>query len=139
MVLGLAAPAAALLALAAFLLADDGTVSGATRRAFPAPALVTLDPGGGRVRGAVGLGAVPSRLTAGLGAQWATSYDNGTLLRIDPGAGTVVQTVRVGHGATGVAVAAGDVWVADALDDRLTRVDGATNTVVQRIRVGAGP
>ena len=137
--IGLAAPLAATLAVAGFLLADDGTVSGATQQGLHEPALGTFDPSGGRALKAVALGAVPSRIAAGLGAQWATSYDNGTLLRIDPNASTVVQTVRVGHGATGVAVAAGDIWVADALDNRLTRVDAETNEVVQQIRVGASP
>jgi len=87
----------------------------------------------------VALGAVPSRITAGLGAQWATSYDNGTLLRVTSNDSAVTQTVYVGHGATGVAVAAGDVWVADTLDNRLTRVDRRTNEVVQQIPVGGNP
>jgi peptide/nickel transport system substrate-binding protein len=98
-----------------------------------------FDAQSGQPRAAVALGAVPSRITAGLGAQWATSYDNGTLLRVDPSDSAVVQTVYVGHGATGVAVAAGDVWVADTLDNRLTRVDGRTDQVVQQIPVGASP
>ena len=93
----------------------------------------------GQPRAAVALAAVPSGITAGFGAVWTTSYDEGTLLRIDPGESAVVQTVRVGTGATGVVVDAGDVWVADALDNRVIRVDGGTDQVVQRIAVGATP
>lgn len=104
-----------------------------------APALGTLNAETGGAGAALALRAVASRVTAGLGAEWVTSYDNGTLLRIDPSESAVVQTVQVGHGATGVAVDAGDVWVADTLDNELARVDASTNEVVQKIPVGTSP
>ena len=100
------------------------------------PAIGRLDATDGGRRSAVGLPASPARLATGLGAAWATSYDDGTLLRIDETHLAVTQTLPVGHGPTGVAVAAGDVWVANTLDNTLVRVDGATNSIVQRIPVG---
>src|SRR5450755_666636 len=102
---GLAAALAALLAVAAVVLVGSGAGNAAAARTLRTPALGVFDAQSGQPRAAVALGAVPSRITTGLGAQWATSYDNGTLLRIDPSDSTVGQTVHVGHGATGVAVA----------------------------------
>ena len=130
---------AALLAVAVVVVAGEVTGSASFSRALRAPALGVLEPGSGQPRAAVALGAVPSRIAAGLGAEWATSYDNGTLLRIDSSESAVVQTIQVGHGATGVVVDAGDVWVADTLDNRLARVDASTDEVVQQIPVGTSP
>ncbi len=121
------------------LTAGGGTGSRAFARLLRTPALGVFDVADGQPRAAIALSAVPSAITAGLGADWATSYDNGTLMRIDPRESAVVQTVQVGDGASGVAVDAGDVWVADTLDDQLTRVNAATDTVVQQIPVGADP
>jgi ABC-type transport system substrate-binding protein/DNA-binding SARP family transcriptional activator/streptogramin lyase len=139
--IGLAAVLVVVLAVAGLgpLLAGTGTSNTTVARTLRVPALGLFDVPGGQLRAAVALGAVPSRITGGLGAEWATSYDNGTLLRIDPSESAVVQTVDVGHGATGVAVQAGDVWVADTLENQLTRVNAATDTVVQQIPVGASP
>ena len=125
---------------AAVLVAGHGGGDAAAIAAtLQTPAIGRLDATDGGRRGAVGLPASPARLATGLGAAWATSYDDGTLLRIDPAHLAVTQTIRVGHGPTGVAVAAGDVWVANTLDNTLSRVDGATNTIVQRIPVGTAP
>jgi ABC-type transport system substrate-binding protein/DNA-binding SARP family transcriptional activator/streptogramin lyase len=124
----------------AVLMADrDGRDSAAVTATLQTPAIGRLDAVDGRRRSAVGLPASPGRLATGLGAAWATSYDDGTLLRIDPGRLAVTQTIRVGNGPTGVAVAAGDVWVANTLDNTMTRVDGATSSIVQRIPVGIAP
>lgn len=136
---GLAAALAAAVAIAAVVLAGGGPSNAVVAGTLRAPALGVLDGQTGEPRAAAALGAVPSRIAAGLGAEWATSYDNGTLLRIAPNHAAVTQTVYVGHGPTGVALDAGDVWVADTLDNRLTRVDAATNHVVQEIPVGASP
>lgn len=136
---GLAAVLAAALGIAAVVLIVTSPGNAAAAKTLRSPALGVFSTQSGQPRSAAVLGAVPSRITAGLGAQWATSYDNGTLLRVSPSASAVTQTVYVGHGATGVAVAAGDVWVADTLDNRLTRVDGRTDEVVQQIPVGANP
>ena len=136
---GPAAVLVGLLAVAVLVLAGEGAGSAAVDRVLRAPALGVFNLPGEQARAAVALGAVPSRIAAGFGAEWATSYDNGTLLRIEPGGSAVVQTVYVGHGATGIALDAGDVWVADTLDNQLTRVDAGTNAVVQRIPVGASP
>ena len=103
------------------------------------PALAELAVPSGAARRATELGSVPSDIAAGLGSEWVTSYDDGTLIRIDPATSAVVQTVSVGHGASGVAIAAGDAWVADTLVDQVARVSGATDEVVQRIPVGQGP
>jgi peptide/nickel transport system substrate-binding protein len=103
------------------------------------PALAELAVPSGAPRRAAELPAVPSDIAAGLGSEWVTSYDDGTLIRIDPATSAVVQTVSVGRGASGVAIAAGDAWVADTLEDRVARVSGATDEVVQRIPVGQGP
>jgi peptide/nickel transport system substrate-binding protein len=119
--------------------AGAGTGDATVARTLRSAALGLLDVRSGQPRAAVALGVVPSRITAGLGSDWATSYDNGTLLRIDPSKSAVVQTVHVGHGATGVAVDAGDVWVADTLGNQLTRVNASSDRVVQRIRVGTSP
>jgi len=143
--IGLAAVLVVMLAVAGLglLLTGTGTSTGTSgttlTRTLRTPALGLWDVRGGQPRAAVALGAVPSRITAGLGAEWATSYDNGTLLRIDPRKSAVVQTVYVGHGATGIAVDAGDVWVAATLENQLTRVNAATDSVVQQIPVGASP
>jgi ABC-type transport system substrate-binding protein/streptogramin lyase len=138
---GLAAVLVVMLAVAGFglLLTGTGTSDTTLIRTLRTSALGLLDVAAGQPRMAVALGAVPSRITSGLGAEWATSYDNGTLLRIDPSKSAVVQTVYVGHGATGVAVDAGDVWVADTLENQLTRVNAATDRVVQQIPVGTSP
>jgi YVTN family beta-propeller protein len=93
----------------------------------------------GRPQSAAALGAIPSDIVAGGGAEWATSYDEGTLTRIHASTSAVVQTILVGDGASGVAIDAGDAWVAESLTDRLARVSIATNRVVQRIPVGQDP
>ena len=103
------------------------------------PAIGELAIPSGRPQSAAGLGAIPSDIIAGAGAEWATSYDDGTLTRIDPATSTVVQTILVGHGASGIAIASGDAWVADSLDDRLARVSIATDQIVQQIAVGGDP
>ncbi|MEA2244677.1 MAG: hypothetical protein QOD24_4233, partial [Solirubrobacteraceae bacterium] len=126
-------------AIAVLLAGHDGRDSAVVTATLQTPAIGRLDAVDGRRRGAMGLPASPGRLATGLGAVWATSYDDGTLLRIDPGHLAVTQTIPVGHGPTGVAVAAGDVWVANTLDNTVTRVDGATSTIVQRIPVGTAP
>jgi peptide/nickel transport system substrate-binding protein len=126
-------------AIVALTAGDGGRDSAAIAATLQTPAIGRLDANDGQRRGAAGLPASPGRLTTGLGAAWATSYDDGTLLRIDPEHLTVTQTIPVGHGPTGVAIAAGDVWVANTLDNSVTRVDGATSTVVQRIPVGTAP
>ena len=136
---GLAALVVAVLGVAAVVVAGAGGGSAAAARTLRTPALGVFDAYSAQPRAAVALGAVPGRITTGLGALWATSYDNGTLLRIAPSDSAVTQTVYVGHGATGIAVAAGDVWVADTLDNRITRVDGRTDQVVQQIPVGQSP
>lgn len=136
---GLPVALVAIAAAAVLVLTAGGTGSAAVARLLRTPALGVFDVPDGQPRAAIALKAVPSGIAAGLGAEWATSYDNGTLMRIDPRESAVVQTMQVGHGATGVAVDAGDVWVADTLDDQLTRVNAATDTVVQQIPVGADP
>jgi DNA-binding SARP family transcriptional activator len=135
----LAAVSAAVLAGTVALLASGGGANAAVTRTLQGPALGVFAAESGRPSAAVALSPVPSGIAAGLGAEWATSYDGGTLLRIDPSDSAVVQTVYVGNGASGVAVDAGDVWVADTLDNRITRVSADTNDVVQQIRVGTGP
>ena len=134
---GLAALVCAAAAVA--VLAGAGGATSPFSRMLGAPAVGTLNAETGSTRAALALGVVPSRVAAGLGDEWVTSYDNGTLLRIDPSESAVVQTIQVGHGPTGVAVAAGDVWVADTLDNDLARVDASTDEVVQKIPVGTNP
>ena len=84
--IGLAAVLVVVLAVAGLglRLAGTGTNNTTVARTLRSPALGLFDVPGGQPRAAVALGAVPSQITAGLGAEWATSYDNGTLLRIDP-------------------------------------------------------
>jgi len=136
---GLAAALAAALAVTVVVIAGEGAGNASAARMLRAPALGVLDIRSGQPTSAIALGAVATRITAGLGADWATSYDNGALLRISPSDDAVVQTVRVGIGASGVAVDAGDVWVADTLEDRVTRVSAATDEVIQQIPVGINP
>jgi ABC-type transport system substrate-binding protein/DNA-binding SARP family transcriptional activator len=137
--LALAASLAAVAVAVAAVLAGGGAGAASVARRLRAPAIATFADGSGQPRAAVSLASVPTRIVAGLGQEWVTSYDDGTLLRVDPRVSAVVETIRVGIGATGVALAGGDVWVADTLDDRLTRVDSATDQIVQRIAVGASP
>ncbi len=115
---------------------DDGT--DVLAAVHGAPAVVALDPGDARARAATALPSPAARIATGLGARWATSPDDGTLLRLGRD-GEVTQTVRVGGGPVGVVTAAGDVWVAAARDDVVVRVDADTSRVVQRIAVGASP
>ena len=135
--LGLGAAFGAALAGMVVLLASGG--GAAITRTLQGPALGVFGGQSGLPRAAVALAAAPSGITAGLGAEWATSYDDGTLLRINPSDSAVVQTVHVGNGPTGVAVDAGDIWVADSIDNRITRVNANTNQVVQQIQVGTDP
>jgi peptide/nickel transport system substrate-binding protein len=134
----LAAGVALITALTITLILLSGGTEAATGT-LRTPALGVLNPRDGRPVSAVKLDVVPTQITTGLGAEWVTSYYNGTLLRVDPGDPTEIQTVDAGRGATGVTVDAGDVWVAASLDDRLVRVDGRSEQVVQRIKVGTDP
>ncbi len=126
-------------AVGAFIRANESAGASAIDRRLRVPALGELAVPSGAPRRAAEIGAVPSDIAAGLGSEWVTSYDDGTLIRIDPATSAVVQTVSVGHGASGVAIAAGDAWVADTLDDQVARVSVATDEIVQRIPVGQGP
>ena len=130
--LGLAALPIIALAVLAVVLRGGRSNNAAVAPTLGGTALGVFGIDNGQPRDAIALSAVPSQIAAGLGADWATSYDNGTLLRIDPSESAVVQTVFVGHGASGVAVAAGDVWVADTLDNQLTRVNAAADVGLDR-------
>jgi len=135
-----AAGLAAAVALAAVVMwSVGGSGDKALARVLLAPSLRLLDVSGSRTRAAAALGAIPTRIAAGSGSTWATSYDDGTLLRTDPRSLAVRQTINVGHGPTGVTVTSGDVWVADTLDGVLARVDIATSSLVQRVSVGTAP
>ena len=136
---GLAALLGAAVLVAVVLVAGEGAGSTSISAALRMPALGVFDPSDGQPRVALALGAVPTGLASGFGSEWASSYDDGTLLRINPSDSAVTQTVHVGVGAAGLAVAAGDLWVADSLMNRVTRVDAATDVVVQQIQVGADP
>ena len=125
-------------AAAALLLTRDDDGPSVVAALGGAPAVVALDAENGEVRTAAALPAPAGRIATGLGARWATTPDDGTLLRLDRG-GRVTQTVRVGSGPVGVVTAAGDVWVATAREDEVVRVDAETSRVVQRIPVGASP
>jgi peptide/nickel transport system substrate-binding protein len=130
---------AAVLGAVVLIATASGGQSLAVERTLRAPAVGVLDPASGKPRAAAGLGVVATRAATGAGADWVTSYDNGTLLRIDPRRLLVTQTVAVGHGPTGVAVTAGDVWVALSIDGTVSRIDPATSATVQRIQVGTDP
>ena len=142
---GVARVAVALLAVAlavaigAVIRANDRAGASSIDGRLRVPALAELAVPSGAPQRASELAAVPSDIAAGLGSEWVTSYDDGTLIRIDPATSAVTQTVSVGRGASGVAIAAGDAWVADTLDDQVARVSGATDEIVQRTRVGQGP
>lgn len=90
----------AVAAIATVLIAgrDARDAGAAVTATLQTPAIGRLDAIDGRRRGAAGLPASPARLATGLGAAWATSYDDGTLLRIDPARLAVMQTVRVPSG-----------------------------------------
>ncbi len=139
--LRVAAPLAVLALLVIAVVSQGGGVGRdiAFARTLRTPSIGLLGVRNGRLQAAVRLAAPPTRIAAGFGAEWATSYDDGTLVRIDPTDSTVVQTINVGVGATGLAVGAGDVWVTNAFTGRLTRVNAATNDIVQQIPVGASP
>ena len=86
-----------------------------------------------------GVGATPTEVAAGEGANWVTNADGHTVSRIDPGTNAVVETITVGNGPSGIAIGDGAVWVVNSLDGTVSRIDPGTNTVVQTIDVGGGP
>jgi peptide/nickel transport system substrate-binding protein len=128
----------AVAAIVAVLMRGGGS-SAALAQTLRGRAVGLLDPTSGQPRLAMPIDVVATRFIAARRADWATSYDNGTLLRIDPGHLLVTQTINTGPGATGVAVAAGDVWVASSLDGTVARIDQSTSGIVQRIAVGTDP
>lgn len=136
---GLAAALVAGLAILVSLVAGEWGRAGAQSATSRVAALGVFDSASGRSRAALALAGVPTAVASGLGSEWVTSYDNGTLERIDAGDVAVTQTVHLAVGAAGLAVAAGDVWVADSLQSTLTRVDASSNEIVQQIPVGSDP
>jgi DNA-binding beta-propeller fold protein YncE len=89
--------------------------------------LVRVDPTSARV---VGTPVVisPHRVIGiayGLGAIYATDFEDGTLIQVDRASGHVA-TLRLGGSPVGVVVAGGLVWVADRAHGTVMRVDPAT-------------
>ena len=135
----LAAALVAGLTMLVALVAGERGRAGAQSATLRVAALGVFDSTSGRARAALALAGIPTAVASGLGSEWVTSYDNGTLERIDAGDVAVTQTVHLAVGAAGLAVAAGDVWVADSLQNTLTRVDASSNEIVQQIPVGSDP
>lgn len=50
-------------------------------------------------------------IALGVGAVWATNYDEGTLVKIDPRTAQVVKSIRIGGHPSGVVVGRDRVWV----------------------------
>ena len=71
----------------------------------------------------VPVGIRPGPVTAGGGAVWVGSLDEGTLAARRSGARTVAQTFSLGATPTGLAYGAGAVWVAHGLTGEVSRVD----------------
>ena len=106
-----------------------------------------IDPATGSVLASVPL-KNPSKIAAGEGAVWVTSFWEGTVTRIDPISTTVVQTISLElpspvcdscSGATDflpsdIAVGEGAVWV-DTGRGALARIDPATNDVTTTIQL----
>jgi YVTN family beta-propeller protein len=95
-----------------------------TRKAVGAP--VTISPN--RVIG----------LEYGLGAIWASEFENGTLVRIDPTSGRSVR-VKVGTEPVGIAIVDGYVWVANRESGTVSRVDPKRMQVVDTVDAGTYP
>jgi peptide/nickel transport system substrate-binding protein len=130
---GAAVVLAAASAVATTLLRPDGSVSALDENTL---ALVASD---GEVHARVQLQHAPTRLAAGLGALWVTSFDSQTVSRIDVRRREVRRTIRVGSGPTGVAAGSGGVWVANSLEGTLSRIDPETDRVAQTIKLGSRP
>lgn len=102
-------------------------------------AIGELASSSGRPLRTTSLPTIPSGIVEGDGAEWATSYDDGTLTRVDASTAAVVQTIPVGHGASAVAIEGSDAWVAESLNNSLARVSIATDRVIEQIPVGEDP
>jgi peptide/nickel transport system substrate-binding protein len=98
-----------------------------------------IDPKTNRIADQVPVGATPSQLAVGEGAEWVINADDDTVSRIELAKREAVQTIGVGTAPSGIAVGNGAIWVANSLDSTVSRIDPDTNTVVQTIAVGNGP
>ncbi|MDP9284347.1 MAG: hypothetical protein M3P41_05275, partial [Actinomycetota bacterium] len=98
-----------------------------------------IDPKTNRIADQVPVGATPSHLAVGEGAEWVINADDDTVSRIELAKREAVQTIGVGSAPSGIAVGNGAIWVANSLDSTVSRIDPDTNTVVQTIAVGNGP
>ena len=115
------------------------TFAARARRALRSNSVGIVDPGSGRLRGDVAVGATPTHIAVGEGAYWITDADADTVSRIDPATSAVIQTISVGNSPSGITTGNGAVWVANSLDGTVWRIDPKTNKVVQKIDVGNGP
>jgi DNA-binding SARP family transcriptional activator len=104
------------------------------------PRLVRVDGTGAVTR--TDAGHPLDGVAAGLGALWAISRNDATLVRIDPANGRVTDEVRlVGHPGSetpapiALTVAGSAVWVLNANTATVTRVDAASLAVTQTISI----
>jgi YVTN family beta-propeller protein len=130
------------LALVALVLA--GVTVGSTLGGTAARSVIAADSVGaispsGTVTAVVPVGSSPSSVASGVGAIWASNYNDNTVSRIDAASHAVVQTIPVGSTPSGLAVGAGAVWVANNFRGTVSRIDPAADRVVQTIAVGNGP
>lgn len=125
------------------LLATVGVVA-VRRQSAPDVALVAdsvaiVDPGDGRVVGAVAVGRSPGGLAYGHGAAWAANEAAGSISRIDPRTSAVVQTIAVGRSPRAVSSGSTGVWVANGADRSVSWINPEVNTVVKTVPVGNAP
>jgi YVTN family beta-propeller protein len=99
--------------------------------------LTRVDAESARVKQRVDPHASPAGLAVGIGAEWVTDSEAGTVERIDPTG--VTTSIRVGDDPSGITVGGGAVWVAVTGEDRLVRIDPTTQAVTDVIPVGRAP
>lgn len=125
-----------LLAAGVWLLVDRGDGSAA----FPTGpnTVAVIDAASGEVVDGIALGggALPGALAAGLGSVWVAN-GSGTIAQIDPDTHSVTRTFSTPQGSfpSGVAAGEGSVWIATGLVDSVGVFDPAVGGRVLSVRV----
>jgi YVTN family beta-propeller protein len=98
--------------------------------------LVRIDPGTGKLAGAIRIGRNPEGVAVTEGVVWVTISGNDTVSRIDPGLNRVDRTIQVGKGPAGVAAGsateggADRVWVANTGNTTVSTIDPRTGNAI---------
>ena len=118
--------------------AGEGGVWVLSKRTYPLPDLVHIDPATNEVAETFPAPSEATAVRAGEGSLWVSRAGTGQLIRVDPTTGEELAEIDVAPGSNFLAVGEGGVWTLGSETGEVSHVDPATDTVVATIPVDEG-